>query len=149
MSLSQKCQYSLRAVFELAKLYGEGPVKIAEIAKKQAIPTRFLEVILNQLKQAGFVESRRGSAGGYILARSPAALTVGEIIRYMEGPLSPVQCMTDAADEQCPLQDDCAFLPMWEKAQEALSEVYDATSFADLVEQYVRKHKNYVPDYSI
>lgn len=149
MSLSQKCQYSLRAVFELAKHYGEGPVKIADIAARQAIPARFLEVILNQLKQAGFVESRRGSMGGYVLTRSPTTLTVGDIIRYVEGPLSPVQCMATAYEDQCPLRGDCAFLPMWEKAQEALSEVYDTTSFENLVEEERKRHKDYAPNYSI
>ena len=149
MSLSQKCQYSLRAVFELAKHYGEGPLKIADIASRQAIPARFLEVILNQLKQAGFVESRRGSMGGYVLTRSPAGLTVGSIIRYVEGPLSPVQCMADTTDGQCPLQGDCAFMPMWERAQEALSDVYDTTTFEDLVEEERKRKKQYVPNYSI
>ena len=149
MSLSQKCQYSLRATFELAKRYGEGPVKIADVAERQAIPARFLEVILNQLKQAGFVESRRGSAGGYVLARSPASLTVGEIIRYIEGPLSPVQCVAGACDDQYPLRDSCAFLPMWKRANEALSEVYDTTTFEDLVEEQKLKSREFVPDYCI
>ena len=149
MSLSQKCQYSLRAIFELARHYGEGPVKIADIAAKQAIPTRFLEVILNQLKQGGFVESKRGSMGGYVLSRLPEALTVGEIIKYVEGPLSPVQCTTCVSDDQCPLYDDCAFLPMWEKATEALSEVYDKTTFEKLVEEERKRLKQYIPDYCI
>lgn len=149
MSLSQKCQYALRATFELAKHQGEGPVKIADIARTQAIPTRFLEVILNQLKQGGFVESRRGSAGGYVLTRSPAALSVGEIIRFIEGPLSPVQCIAGSSGDQCPLHDDCAFLPMWEKVKDALSEVYDSTTFEDLVRQERLRRKKYVPEYSI
>ncbi|RJP19465.1 MAG: Rrf2 family transcriptional regulator [Candidatus Abyssobacteria bacterium SURF_5] len=149
MSISQKCQYALRAVFELAKQQGEGPVKISDIARTQAIPTRFLEVILNQLKQGGFVDSRRGSAGGYILTRSASALTVGEIIRFIEGPLSPVQCITGSSSDQCPLHGECAFLPMWEKAKEALAEVYDTTSFQDLVEQEELRQKKRVLDYSI
>jgi len=149
MSLSQKCQYSLRATFELAKHYGEGPVKIADIAERQAIPARFLEVILNQLKQAGFVESRRGSAGGYVLARSPASLTVGEIIRYVEGPFSPVQCVAGACGDQYPLRDSCAFLSMWKRANEALSEVYNTTTFEDLVKEERLKIEGHVPDYSI
>jgi len=149
MSLSQKCQYSLRATFELAKRYGEGPVKIADIAKRQAIPARFLEVILNQLKQAGFAESRRGSAGGYVLARSPASLTVSEIIRYVEGPLSPVQCVADTCGDQCSLRDSCAFLPMWKRANKALSEVYDTTTFEDLVKEERLKSREFVHDYCI
>ena len=149
MSISQKCQYALRAVFELAKQEGEGPVKISHIARTQAIPTRFLEVILNQLKQGGFVDSRRGSAGGYILSRSPSELSVGEIIRFIEGPLSPVQCIAGGSADQCPLYNDCAFLPVWERAREALTEVYDSTSFQDLVEQEHLRQRNTVPNYCI
>lgn len=149
MSLSQKCQYSLRAVFELAKHYGRGPVKISDIATKQAIPTRFLEVILNQLKQAGFVESRRGSMGGYVLTRPPESLTVGDVIRYVEGPLSPVPCMTSTSSKSCPLQGDCAFFPMWERAREALSKVYDTTTFEHFIEEERKRKEVYVPDYCI
>ena len=149
MSVSQKCQYALRSVFELAKHHGEGSMKIADIATAQAIPTRFLEVILNQLKQGGFVESRRGSAGGYVLTRSPAALTVGEIIRFIEGPLSPVQCVTGNTGDRCPLRGDCAFLSMWERVEGALSGVYDSTTFENLVEEERQKRKEYTLDYSI
>jgi Rrf2 family cysteine metabolism transcriptional repressor len=149
MSLSQKCQYSLRAIFELAKHYGEGPLKISSVASTQAIPTRFLEVILNQLKQGGFVESKRGSMGGYVLNRPPDALTVGEIIRYIEGPLSPVHCIACSPDDQCPLYGNCAFLSMWEKATAALSEVYDTTTFEDLVEDERKRITTYTPDYCI
>jgi Rrf2 family protein len=149
MSLSQKCQYALRAVFELAKRQGEGPVKIADVAKIQAIPTRFLEVILNQLKQGGFVESRRGSSGGYVLTQSPATLTVGQIIRFIEGPLSPVQCIAGGSGDLCPLHNDCAFLPMWDRVSEALSQVYDSTTFEDLVEQERLRKNEFVLDYRI
>jgi Rrf2 family protein len=149
MSISQKCQYALRSVFELAKQQGDGPIKISDIARSQAIPTRFLEVILNQLKQGGFVDSRRGSAGGYILTRSASSLTVGEIIRFIEGPLSPVQCIAGSSGEQCPLHNDCAFLPMWERAKEALTGVYDSTSFQDLVEQERLRQGTQVLNYCI
>ena len=101
--VSQKCQYALRAVFELAKRHGRGPVRIGAVAKAQAIPPRFLEVILNQLKQAGFVESRRGNEGGYLLARAPERLTVGEIVRFVEGPIRPVTCTPDSTETACSL----------------------------------------------
>ena len=76
--VSQKCQYAIRATFELARRNGRGPIKIGEIAEAQAIPVRFLEVILNQLRQGGFVQSRRG-AGGCYLVRQPEEIKVGEI----------------------------------------------------------------------
>ena len=135
MFLSQKCQYALRAIFELAKRSGQGPVKIAEIAEAQAIPVRFLEVILSQLKQAGFTTSQRGSTGGYLLIRSPGELTVGEVIRFMQGPFGPVECVAGVSRGKCPLYGNCAFLPMWEKAQKAVSDVYNNTTFQGLVDQ--------------
>ncbi len=150
MLLSQKCQYALRAVFELAKRQGQGPTKIAEIARVQAIPVRFLEVILSQLKQGGFVESQRGSEGGYFLIRSRNELTVGEIIQFVEGPVGPVGCVTEAGRESdCPLYGDCPFLPMWEKVRKAVLEVYDNTTLLDLVEEEQRKRGDYVPTYAI
>lgn len=149
MFLTQKCQYALRAIFELAKRHGEDPVKISQIADAQAIPPRFLEVILSQLKQAGFVESRRGSEGGYRLARSPRSITLGEVIRFVEGPLTPVKCVSGATKGPCPLHDDCVFLPVWEKARKAVAGVYDHTTFQDLIDAEARMRHDYVPSYSI
>ena len=149
MHISQKCQYALRAIFELAKRSGQGPVKIADVAEAQAIPSRFLEVILSQLKQGDFVTSQRGNRGGYTLVSSPSELTIGEIIRFMEGPMGPVDCVTSGSRDKCPLYGDCAFLPIWEKAQAAISEVYDNTTFQDLVDQDRQKAKKGAFSYSI
>ncbi|MEW6355122.1 MAG: Rrf2 family transcriptional regulator [Planctomycetota bacterium] len=150
MLVSQKCQYAIRAIFELAKRLDEGPAPIAEIAEAQAIPKRFLEVILNELRQAGFVESQRGSRGGYVLAHLPRRLTVGEIVRFVEGPIGPVECVSGGAEKSgCPLHRDCVFLPMWERVQQAISEVYDSTTFADLLEDEERRRVRYVPSYTI
>lgn len=146
--VSQKCQYALRAIFELAKRNGRGPVKIADIAATQAIPTRFLEVILSQLKQAGFVESRRGTEGGYLLAVAPSRLSVGEVIRFIEGPLGPVDCGASAG-QICQLKGDCVFLPMWQRVEAAVREVYDNTTFADLVDDEKRMCSGVVQEYSI
>ena len=150
--VSQKCQYALRAVHELARHASrgsDGPVKIGDIAKAQAIPARFLEVILGQLKQGGFVQSRRGANGGYWLARDAGELTVGEIIRFVEGPLGPVICVTDPTEEACPLRGECAFLPMWQEAKDAVSKVYDNTTFTDLLHVEQQQRSRYVPGYSI
>jgi len=135
MLLSQKCQYALRAVFEVGKRSGEGPIKIDAIAKAQVIPPRFLAGILHQLKQGGFVQSRRGSDGGYFLARPAASLSVGEIIRFVEGPVAPVVCVTDEGPESCPLRGKCVFMSMWKQAQEAMESVYDNTSLKDLIDR--------------
>ncbi len=149
MLVSQKSQYALRAVFELARRNGGLPVKIADIAEAQAIPQRFLEVIMSQLKQGGFVESRRGKQGGYLLVRSPEDLKIGEVLRFVEGPLGPVGCVMGGAKKDCRLYGNCAFLPMWEKVRNAVSDVYDKTTFQDLVDQQAEKTKKAVLCYSI
>src|SRR2546422_6471406 len=85
MNISVKGEYALQAVFDLSSQPPGHPVKIADIARRQKIPQKFLELILSGLKQAGFVESRRGAEGGYLLARSPDAITIGEVVRHVEG----------------------------------------------------------------
>lgn len=150
MSVSQKCQYALRALFELAKRPGARPTTVGDIAAVQAIPPRFLEVILGQLRQAGFVESRRGVRGGYLLAVSPGELTVGQVIRSVDGPLRPVDCLSDpGGSRDCPLRGRCAFMGMWERARDALTDVYDTTTFEDLLEEEQSATGEYVASYCI
>jgi Rrf2 family protein len=132
MVITQKCQYALRALFELAKREEDTPMKIGEIAQAQGIPSRFLENILNGLKSGGFVDSLRGKEGGYRLARSPESVTVGEIIRFVQGPVSPTPC-EPGDDRACAPLGLCVFRPLWERAKRALESVYDGTSLADLV----------------
>ena len=134
MQVSRKCQYTLRALFELAKRQGEDPVAVAEIAEAQAIPSRFLELILQDLRSEGMVESRRGNQGGYVLAGSPEAITVGDVIRAVDGSLAPVKCVVGRSDEHCRLKNRCAFAGVWRKAQEAMEEVYDNTTLQDLID---------------
>jgi len=138
MAINQKCQYALRAVFELAKRKSEAPCKIGAIAEAQGIPVRFLENILNSLKSGGFVTSTRGKDGGYLLARDASAITVGEIIRFVQGPLAPVEC-SGADNDFCAFSSDCVFHPLWEKARLALEQVYDGTTIADLVQEQEKR----------
>jgi len=136
MPISQKTQYAVRAVFELAKRRGIGATKIGEIADAQAIPQRFLENILSQLKGGGFVESVRGKEGGYLLVRDPKNLTVGEILRFVDGPFSPVDCTVGGKKkDSCPMEGSCPFRSLWNKAEQALAQVYDAATFEELVIQ--------------
>ncbi|NLY00230.1 MAG: Rrf2 family transcriptional regulator [Rhodopirellula sp.] len=134
MQVSQKCQYTLRALFELAKRQGNGPVSAAEIAAAQAIPPRFLELILHGLKNSGEVESRRGVNGGYVLAGSPDAITVGDIIRAVDGSSAPVKCVVGRGERHCPLRGHCAFMGLWERAQRAIEQIYDTTTLQDLID---------------
>ena len=137
MQVSQKTQYALRAVFELARRHGCGPTRIGDIAERQAIPPRFLEGILNQLRQAGLLRSVRGSRGGYELALEPTEISVGDMMRIIEGPIGPTECL-DEGEADCPLYGSCAFEPMWRRAAVALAAVYDGTTFADLLEEEER-----------
>mgnify|MGYP006310018103 CR=1 FL=1 len=150
MAVSQKCQYALRSLFELAKRHNSGPAKISDIARTQNIPSRFLEVILNELKQGGFTESRRGKEGGYFLARAPEDISVGEIVRFVQGPLFPV-------DEEAlfpgknppPDTPGVVFVPIWKRVENALSEIYDQTTFRDLLDEEERLRSTFVPDFTI
>ncbi|CAN5323941.1 Rrf2 family transcriptional regulator [soil metagenome] len=144
MAVSQKCQYALRALFELAKRYERGPCKISDVATAQRIPPRFLEVILNELKQGGFVDSRRGKEGGYYLVRRPSDLTAGDVIRFVEGPIHPVE---RDEDESARRQD--VFDALWNRAEVALCGVYDETTMESLIEQEAAMRKKGSLDFMI
>jgi Rrf2 family protein len=134
VQVSQKSQYTLRALFELAKRQGGEPATVAEIADAQAIPRRFLELIFLDLRSRGLIESRRGSQGGYVLTASPETITVGDIIRAIDGSLSPVKCLVGRSEEHCRLRNRCVFLSVWQRAQKAMEEVYDNTTLQDLID---------------
>ena len=144
--ISKKCRYALRAVFELAWRGSKDPVKIQNIAVSQAIPPRFLEVIMAELKQGGFVKSIRGNKGGYALARPADQLTVGEVLAFLAGDLRE----PDELEKQnfVPV-GNYAFSKLLESANNAVSSVYDDTTFADLIKEELLLRKNYVPNYAI
>jgi Rrf2 family protein len=134
MLITKKNQYALRAIFELAKYNGKGPQKISEIAQAQAIPVKFLEVILNQLKGSGLVDAKRGFNGGYFLVRQPDAITVGDIMRFMERNLEQNKCVALVPEMNCPFKGDCAFFPMWNQVKDAIYKVYDETTIQNLID---------------
>src|SRR6201990_2957007 len=125
MNISVKGEYALQAIFDLAASRSMEPVKIAEIARRQQIPQKFLELILASLKQGGFVESRRGAEGGYLLARRPEAISVGDVLRFVEGRQEERSRSRRQADS--PLGD------LWERTDKAMDSVLDAANFAQLV----------------
>ena len=151
MLVSQKCQYALRAIFELSRNHGNRPCRIGDIAQAQAIPQRFLEVILSQLKQAGFVVSHRGAEGGYLLARRPSEIQVGEVIEFIQGPLAPAQCVPQPPQPghgNCALHGDCVFVELWAQVQQAIAGIYESTTFQDLLDREKSK-AGFTPSYSI
>ncbi len=135
MNVSQKSRYALKAILELAFRYGQGPVSISQIAKAQVIPARFLEAILAQLKRGGFVASRRGNVGGYILAKLPGEVSVGDVLRTLEGSTLDTRCANHPVPN-CPHIAECVFIPIWEEASKAMTDVFERTNFKDLADRY-------------
>jgi Rrf2 family protein len=143
MLVNQKNQYALRAIFELARHQGKGPLKVHEISEAQAIPLRFLEVILGRLKRNGLVKSKRGYTGGYNLIKNPENISVGDVFRYMDESIHPVECVTLNTDENtCPLRGQCSFFPMWEKVHDAIYGVFDQTTIQDLIDSDIIREKH-------
>jgi len=132
--------YALRAVLELAKHSGEGPTKISHIADAQAIPVRFLEVILNRLKRSGLIDAKRGVYGGYFLTRPPAQITVADIMTFLQGPAAPAACSACTDQAHCPHGRRCAFSAMWNRVNRAVLQVYTETTIQDLLESDRQLH---------
>ena len=141
MNISVKGEYALHAVFDLALQKAGEPIKIADIAKRQKIPQKFLELILAGLKQGGFVQSRRGAEGGYLLARAPDSITVGEVMRYVEGSKSSKPARKPNPTD--PLAET------WRRVDQAVSDVIDQTTFAELVRNWRDQQSKYVPNWEI
>ena len=134
MRISAKGEYAIRALLDLAVHHGEGLVPIQEVARRQGIPQRYLEQVLLLLKRAGFLESKRGSAGGYQLVRSPGAISVGEVLRAVEGRLTAL----DVAGRNPAGTDDTSsadLAPLWREIAGAVATVVDRITFGDLAEQ--------------
>lgn len=134
-TLSKKTQYTLRALYSLARTYGRGPTLIAKLSQEESIPQDFLENILLYLKGVGLVESKKGKGGGYLLARNPEEVTLGSIIRLMEGPLAPLPCASETAYRKCDeCVDDsiCGTRMVMREVRDAIAGILDRTSLAQV-----------------
>lgn len=149
MSVSSKCYYAIRAIYALAEHHGPEPMKIAQIAEQEQIPIRFLEVILSQLKGGGFVQSRRGAEGGYFLGKPAEKITVGQVMRYVDGPIAPVDCVSQSRPKECEFHGECHFFGFWGRVRESISNVVDRTTFADLVKENRERLRPYVGEWMI
>ena len=139
MKLSVRGEYALRALLVLARDYQEDDsvVRIQEVSERQNIPKRFLEQILNDLKSAGIVESKREVAGGYRLRRPPERVTLAEIIRHIEGPLAPVSCVSEKFYEKCSCPDEsrCAIRSVMKETRDAIVAIMDRVTLAELCDR--------------
>jgi len=139
MKLSVRGEYALRAMQVLARDFqdDDSVVRIQEISDKQNIPKRILEQILNDLKSAGLVMSKRGVAGGYRLKRAPQHITLAEIIRHIEGPLAPVSCVSEKYYEKCSCPDEsrCAIRSVMKEVRDSIVQVMEATTLGHLADR--------------
>jgi len=132
MRLSTKGEYASRAMLELALNRRQGALHIRDISAAQEIPRRFLEQILLSLKRAGYLRSKKGPNGGYFLAKPASQITVAEIIRVMDGPLAPIDCVSVTAHQVCARERYCGLKWLWKEVRDAVAEIMERTTFEDL-----------------
>ena len=149
MTVSAKCYYGLRAIYALAEHGGATPMKAGEVAERQHIPIKFLEAILSQLKGGGFVVSRRGAEGGYTLARPADRLKIGEVIRFIDGPIAPVDCVSVSRPKVCEYPGQCPFFGFWGRVRQAIADIVDQTTFANLIKDNQDLNLVYIADWTI
>ncbi len=142
MKISAKCDYACRAVLELTLQHEtKRPVQISWIAERQDIPLKYLAQILNQLKRAGFVVSERGRSGGYFLGRSPDRVTLGEVVRSIEGPLLSINCLDNNSRMTCSIEARCALKGVWDELKVAMENVADSITFKDICDNLKRTQR--------
>ncbi|QWV92087.1 Rrf2 family transcriptional regulator [Geomonas oryzisoli] len=134
--ISKKTKYGLKALIYLARQYEQGPILIADLARDENIPKKFLEAILLALKNSGILQSRKGKGGGYYLGRPPRQITMGQAIRIMEGPLAPVPCVSETAYAECTEcgnENTCGIRLVMKDVRDAIAQILDNTTLADVL----------------
>ena len=150
MKITYKGDYALKAILDLT-LYGSSAERVEDIAQRQDIPFKFLEQIMLDLKKGRFVKSRRGRNGGYLLARAPEKITLGEVIRYFEGQVEPISCVQPRERSRCNYAAQCVFYDVFDEIGKYIAHKVDGINFAQLKEKQKEKlirQKKYL-DYSI
>ena len=139
MRVSHRCEYALRALLELAKRSQEGPIRIEEIARCQTIPRKFLANLLVHLKRGSFVQSKKGPEGGYYLARPARQIHLGDVVRFLDGPIAPIQCVSRTLGEKCVMGGRCGYFPVWKRVRDAVADIVDHTTIADVLAEQQRE----------
>lgn len=142
MRITYKGDYALKTILDLALHYGNSPVTIPVLSQRADIPVKFLEQILLDLKRGGFVESRRGKEGGYLLSRKPSAIKLGDVIRFIDGPIEPIAC-AGKNYKGCSDIYKCALRSVWQDVYRATAEIIDKTTFEDLAKKSGRMHSSF------
>ena len=134
MKLSTKGRYGVAAMYDLALHYGQGPISLKSVAQRQSISEHYLEQLMGTLRKAGYVKSVRGAQGGYTLTKEPSQITVGDIIRIMEGPIAPVDCLLSGRmnNDYCDRAGICVTRGVWAKVRDSINSVLDSITLEDL-----------------
>ena len=141
MRITYKGDYALKVIVDLAKRYGEGVVKIQDMAERLDIPQKFLEQILLDLKKGGFVGSKRGVNGGYVLARRPREIILGDVVRFIDGPIEPIAC-AEKKYKGCKEMDSCVLRDVWKKISKSTSDIVDNISFEQIADRSKERSNN-------
>lgn len=136
MKLSTKGQYGVKAMYDLALHYGENPIPLNKIAERQGISEYYLEQLIGTLRREGFVNSVRGAQGGYILAKDPSSIMVGDILNILEGPIEISECIDGNETPECSNANYCATRLIWVKIKNAIDDVVNSISLQDMVNDY-------------
>ena len=147
MKISTKIRYGARAMLELASHYGEGPIELKEIAKKEDISLKYLEQVINSLRTAGLVKSIRGSKGGYSLAKPPSEICMYDVVETLEGPLNLLECLHDS--KVCQKVPSCVTRDIWKEVSDAISKIFYSVTLEDMVNRKREKEKSNSPMYQI
>lgn len=129
-------------MFDLAVRYGQGPISIKEISDRQGISEPYLEQLFSSLRKSGLVTSIRGAQGGYILSYEPKDISVGDIIRVLEGPIAPADCVLEEDPVICKKRETCVTREIWAEIRDSINKVIDNINLADMVENYKNKLDN-------
>jgi len=143
-TISNKTKYALEALYSLSRHYGEGPTLVHVVAAEESIPLKFLQAILLELRNRGVVTSKKGRAGGYELSRPPAEITVGSVIRMIEGPLAPLPCARETnyrKCDECRDEQTCGTRIVMRRVRDAIAQILDSTTLADVIQE-VEKAKH-------
>ncbi|MBA5850569.1 Rrf2 family transcriptional regulator [Clostridium sp. cel8] len=142
MKLSTKGRYGVKAMVDLAVHYGSEPCSIKSISQRQGISEYYLEQLFSSLRKANLIKSIRGAQGGYILSRHPNDITVGDIMKVLEGPIEISECIDDINGNSCNNADYCATRLLWSKIRDSIDSVMDSTTLQNIVDDYKNIQKN-------
>ena len=145
MKLSTRGRYGLKAMFDLALNYGDGPISLTSIAERQAISVNYLEQLISPLKKASLVKSVRGAQGGYMLSKNPEEITVGIILTTLEGPLAPTDCVVvDGDDETCDHSGYCVTKVIYEKIYESITSVVNSITLQHMIDHFKNNEESLI-----